>query len=346
MKVLYLKRDNFKTDYRNNKWRKILYHYRLRNKLSGQNGFFEGALHSVFKVTEISWYVLKHLPFKMFGNYDVIVVNNKSSITVDEIKKFFSYFHTFPKIYFSTSAKIQKMKSNKILDHFDIVFKREPYKDLDRYESLSEKNKMKIRPTILSCPLIRIEKSEAQDYALKDIEDAKFTNKAYDVSFSGKGTSKQRYLVCNEVSAINNLNYFLSIYGRRRNKMPDFISPNIQDSMLGMEDYLKLIHETKINLAPEGIGQFTHRHLELWYLGAFMLSNPAINEIQLPHGNQLENIHYAVYKNNKDLADKIHYYLHHENERKKIAAAGQELFKQIYDFKKHGRYIKECIEAL
>ncbi len=346
MKVLYIKSDAVRKLAKNRKWRQVFSAYLNRNMLIGQNGFFEGALNSTFDVTERSWLSLKKIPKSSFRTYDVIVVNQKSVIAAQQMKELADYTASIPMIYFASGARAEKMPSNEVLDNYNLIFKREPYKDLDQYEHLSPANREKIRPTMLSCPLVNIKKGGEKSFALEAFRDLSRTDHKYDVSFSGKGTSRLRYDICNALSQMEQQNSYLSVFNPRKGAAPSYLSPNIKTAGLKRMDYAKLIQETKINLALRGIGQFTHRHLELWYLGAFMLSDPSIREIQLPHGNPSENIHYTVFENEKDLAEKIHYYLHNENERIKIAAAGQEFFKQIYDFKKHGRYIRECIESL
>ena len=346
MKVLYIKSDIVRNYAKNRKWRQVISAYLNRNILIGQNGFFEGALNSTFNVTERSWLSLEKIPKSFFRTYDVIVINQKSLIPEEKVKELADYTASIPIIYFASGAKVEKLPSNEILDYYNLIFKREPYKDLDQYEHLTPANREKIRPTMLSCPLINIKKGEAKSFTLKPFRDLSRTDHKYDVSFAGKGTSRQRYNICNALSQMEQLNSYLSVFNPRKGAAPPYISPNIGTAGLKRMDYAKLIQESKINLALKGIGQFTHRHLELWYLGAFMLSDPFIREIQLPHGIPLENIHYTVFENEKDLTEKIDYYLHNETERIRIASAGQEFFKQIYDFKKHGRYIRECIDSL
>ena len=350
MKVLYIKRDDWIRGIKKNKYSKILKSYLKRNVLMGQGGFFEAAVYSTFEVTEISYHKIKYLPLKFLkGQFDFIIVNEKSIIDLHETKALSQIFSETPKIYFASSARIQLLPSNDILDNYDIVFKREPYKDLERYINLSYDNIKKIKPTILACPLIKIKKNQAKNYTI--IDSKKFDNYEinppnYEVSFVGSGTSELRYHVCNKVNSIKSWDTFLSIYERHKRSVPKFVSSDIKSVKLSLDEYVNLIRKTSVNLALEGIGQFTHRHLELWYLGAFMLSNSSINEIQLPHSNHIENIHYAVFQDFEDLIEKINYYIDNENDRERIAANGKKLFEQIYDFKKHGKFIKECIKAL
>ena len=345
MNILYIKRDYYKKGIKIKDLRKIPHQLRSKNKLVDQNGFFEGALYATFKVTEVSWHLLKRLPLSLFKNIDALIVNQKSAITPDETKKLALYFSSTPKILFSCSAKVDKMAPDSLLNNYDLIFKREPYKDLDRYSDLSAHNKKKIRPTMLFCPFVKINKKEAANYSFKPELEKPANEKTYDFSFAGKGTSVERYLACNVIGDDHNLKSYLSIIDTKYSKRPEYVSPQIKNIKLNSSKYKQLINQTKVNFAPEGIGQFTYRHLELWHSGAFMLCSPSLKEYQLPGNNPLEGIHFVSYENKQDLLDKIYYYLEQEEQRKKIAAAGQQLFAEIYDFKKHGQFIKDSIMA-
>ncbi len=346
MNILYIKRDYYKKGLELKKLRKMPHQFRSRNKLVDQNGFFEGALYAAFNVSEISWHLLKHLPFRFFKKADAIIINQKSAITAQEIKKLAASFPSTPKILFSCFDKVEKLAPDDLLNSYDLIFKREPYKDLDRYHGLSFHNKAKIRPTMLSCPFIKIDKNEAADYCFKPNSLPQKHNKVFDFSFAGKGTSLERYLGCNAVADDDNLTSYLSIFDTKYNKSPEYVSPRIKNIKLSSLEYKQLINQTAVNFSPAGIGQFTYRHLELWYLGAFMLSSPSLNEYQLPGANPTEGIHYITYNNEDDLLAKVYYYLEREEERYLIAAAGQQLFSGIYNFKKHGQFIKDSIKAL
>jgi glycosyltransferase involved in cell wall biosynthesis len=123
------------------------------------------------------------------------------------------------------------------------------------------------------------------------------------------------------------------------------IPENLKGKNLSQSDFLKTIKKSKINLAVEGIGQFTFRHLEIWAMGGFMLSSPSLREILTPLGAK-EGVHYAVFEDLDDVVKKIKYYLEHEEEREKIARAGQEMFKRDYDARQHGDYIKNIFAGL
>jgi hypothetical protein len=45
----------------------------------------------------------------------------------------------------------------------------------------------------------------------------------------------------------------------------------IKGPKLSRKEYVEAIRNFKISLALDGQGEFTFRHLELWYMGAFMI---------------------------------------------------------------------------
>ena len=55
-----------------------------------------------------------------------------------------------PSILFCNVAKAGRIPGDDVLDRFDLVFKREHFRDLDRYAIL-DKNKLKLRMTVLEC---------------------------------------------------------------------------------------------------------------------------------------------------------------------------------------------------
>lgn len=346
LKVLYVKRDDFNNLLKKRNLRKLIYQYRTRDDLVGQNGFFEGALYSAFDVTEVTWPDFQTLTQKTLKNYDALIINQKSGITPEEAGPHLSGLSSIPKLYFASGAKAHKLPSNKFLDNFDLIFKREPFKDLGKYEHLSKVNRDKIKPTMLACPLIKLKKTEAKNYKLVLPDRRETIARQYDTSFAGKGTSIQRYDICNHLTEFQDLNYYFTLFDPQNKVNPAYISPSINTTKLSQKKYVELVKQTRVNLALEGFGQFTHRHLELWYLGAFMLSSPSIKEIQLPQVEHEENKHYAVFDNPEDLVEKIDYYLKQDKERNKIAQAGQDLFRKLYDFKKYGQFIKQSITDL
>jgi glycosyltransferase involved in cell wall biosynthesis len=115
---------------------------------------------------------------------------------------------------------------------------------------------------------------------------------------------------------------------------------------LPFEEYENAINRSKINIAPEGYGQFTHRHLEIWCMGGFCLSTPSIREVTLPLGNPQEGVHYVAFDDLDDMVEKIRYYLTHDDERETIAAAGRSLFETIYDPARHGEAIRQEVQAI
>ena len=112
---------------------------------------------------------------------------------------------------------------------------------------------------------------------------------------------------------------------------------------LNVADYMARVRNSKINIALEGIGEFTFRHLELWCCAAFCLSSSSIRNVQLPLDAR-EGEHYACFDTLDDLVDKVRYYLDHPAERDRIARAGRDLFARQYRFDRHAQYIRSCME--
>jgi len=87
----------------------------------------------------------------------------------------------------------------------------------------------------------------------------------------------------------------------------------------------------------------TFRHFELWCMCSFMISSPSLRDLNLPIP-AIEGKHYVCFDGLPDLKDKIDYFLKNPARRRAIAKSGRDLFIKHYNFKRHGRYIKGCLE--
>jgi hypothetical protein len=314
----------------------------------GREGFFRAALHYQNDVTEISFSKLQKKTSAWISKYDVIVFdflcnkqNRKTNFEAlrEGLKKLNNIPASIPRALLVANAAAFNLPDNEIMDYFDIVFKREPFKDRSKY-SMSEKNINKIHPTMISCHFV-----PASRFNLKKIQPSEsgFSEPAddfkYEVSFIGTETSDERIKVV-ETLLESDYNFFGGLR-EKRSELPD----KLKAKRLNKKDYIRTIRNTKINLALEGCGEFTYRHLELWWACAFMISSPSINELELPMDVE-DGVHYITYESEDDLLEKIDYYLEHPEERKQIALNGRKAFEEGYDFEKHGEYITRQLKAL
>jgi hypothetical protein len=126
---------------------------------SGVDGFFEAALHGSLKVKDVSYDFFQRMKNK--GEYEILVVNYQAQGANEAERNFFlkEIAGNFAgrKVLFIDPDLSEIMPSDDVLDEYDLIFKREPFKDLNRYD-ISEKNKRKIRPTVLSFNLVRTPK--------------------------------------------------------------------------------------------------------------------------------------------------------------------------------------------
>ena len=102
---------------------------------------------------------------------------------------------------------------------------------------------------------------------------------------------------------------------------------------------------SKVNLALEGLGEFTFRHLEIWCAGSFMISTKSIRDLTLPL-NAREGEHFVVFEDIQDLRDKLLYYARNDHERERIAKAGRSMFLRDYDPVKHGEQLRKAVQEL
>ena len=140
----------------------------------------------------------------------------------------------------------------------------------------------------------------------------------YDIFFSGKGTSKNRIEL---IELLKKEKY--KFYG------------GLENSIMPYKQYLETIYNSSINLALEGKGEFTFRHLEIIANCSFMICENSINQIELPLPIK-DGQHFVSFKDKEDLLDKLNFYLKNEKLRKDIALKGRKVLEKYYSPKKHG----------
>jgi len=312
---------------RSGNWKsKLVNKVRGHNSYVNQEGFFIEALR---QVSELRAYSLDKF-LKTRPSCDFLVMDSKA--TPDGRGKdpqknfeFLKEIKGLKKGLFVSNDRVKSMPSDEVLDIFDVVFKREPWKDLSRY-NLSSHNSQKIFPTMLPCPLVPPDK-------LNSLAFSEHNDQQFDIFFNGQATNTKRIDVWSRLKKEPDLRIIGGL-------QPTWIDVTLEHRFkkLSRKRYKEIIHQSKVNLALEGIGTFTYRHLELLSQGAFMMSNSNIQKQNLPL-KIVDGEHYVAYEDMDDLIEKIRYYLVRPEERLRIARNGFERFKRDYSFEKHGKCI-------
>lgn len=347
MKLLYVRKQI--TDPWWKRWPKYL---RDWYKFHHREGFFRASIYKTSKVRQLDFTLLKKMPQSYLKTFDAIIFNQHFNVLskgsafetcLDGIQEVKNKLKNLLRVLLIPTANAKNIGSDELLDNFHLVFKREPFKDLSRYD-LQNKNRDKIYPTILSCPLV-----PATILNYNKIKPANFgfehpsSSQNYDVFFSGTHTSdpaihgKDIRREITKFISESKIDFHGGLQPKNKELPQEIIYPRLKQ-----DEFYEKTRNSKINLALDGYGQFTYRHWELWSLSSFMISSPSINKLWLPFHFE-ENKHFVTYKNKSDLLKKINYYLRNEKKRAHIAKNGRKLFEREYDFTKHGRDIKKKI---
>jgi hypothetical protein len=244
-----------------------------------------------------------------------------------------------PAVLFCGNAKAHELPSDEILDKFDLIYKRELLYNMNNY-NISDKNRQKLRTTMLSCPIVPIRKNTPIRY--DEIPEPRKTTDSYkyDIFFSGDITTNKIRKKVIERLRQESFVFCGGLYNQKQE------TNKYKQKRLKLDEYKSTIKSSKMNLALDGWGQFTYRHLEIWCLGGFCLSTPSIRDLTLPFANPQEGIHYVAFDDLDDIVNKVRYYLTHDEEREAITKAGRAFFEQIYDPIRHGKEIKKESQLL
>ncbi len=309
-------------------------------------GLFRGGIRTFATVKEVSLPGLRNLSAQRIRQYDAVIFHyqcnneaNRSSFETcrEAISDFRDEFGDVPVILLVLNDHAGQIPGDRCLDQVQLVFKREPYRDLERYD-LTNKNRDKIKPTVMCSPLV-----PATLWNRQSIEPAEYGHDSpsdqfdTDVFFLGTSTSRLRIDVV-RILQESTLDFSGGLL-EKQYPVPD----SLRTSRLPQNQFYNQIRSSKINLALEGCGQFTYRHWELWGLSAFMLSTSSLNEIRLPF-EITEGEHYVTFDDPGNLVDTIHHYLRAPKERRRIARRCRQLFEREYDFEKYGKYIEKIMQ--
>ena len=142
------------------------------------------------------------------------------------------------------------------------------------------------------------------------------------------------------ISLINSL-IFKEITEFLQSKNYNFFG-NSENIKIPYDQYLSVMYNSSINLALEGNGEFTFRHLEILACCSFMICQSSINELDLPLP-LLDGKHFVSFKNREDLIEKINFYLENNDLRNEIALNGRKVLEQHYSPKNHGKFLMSKI---
>ena len=291
-----------------------------RKATKSTSGYVDAAIHSNAYVIELPYSYC--IIFSKILNFlfDGIFINwkftnyRKDKEDIEKKLLILSKLFNIKKVIVDGRDQSFNIIENKILDEFDYVIKREKNKKIINKKYLT---------TILPCRLI--------DYKiLKNKEHINWrsvgnsqpnNNPIYDIFFSGQKTSKHR----NEfIEFLNNKNY--NFFGR------------IENLKIPFNQYLAAIYNSSINLALEGKGEFTFRHLEILASCSFMICQSSINDLDLPLP-LIDGKHFVTFKNKEDLVEKIDFYLKNNKLRNEIALNGRKILEEHYSPMKHGKFL-------
>ncbi len=303
----------------------VLKNFSFNRKITkSTSGYIDSAIHSNAYTFELPYNYC--IIFSKILNliFDGIFVNwkftnlrsDKNNLELKLIK--LSKKFNIKKVIVDGTDKSTNIIKNEILNGFDYVIKREKNK------SVSDK---KYLTTMLPCKLINYKISKKNENINWDkIGKSRPNDKyKYDVFFSGKPSSKYRIEL---IKFIKNQN--LNFYG------------GVENFKTSYTQYLDNIYNSSINLALEGKGEFTFRHLEILASCSFMMCESSINQLELPLPLK-ENEHFVSFENKEDLLEKIKFYLKNEKLRLSIALNGRRVLEEYYSPKKHGNIILKKI---
>jgi hypothetical protein len=317
-----------------------------------QEGYFLASLYQAFdSITEMhtkqAFDKLEQKPHR----FDLVIVNRKSAVLPgmkkDKTLRNIATQFSGPTVLLDAADNASDIASNDVFNKYDLVFKREVFKDRNQYD-LSDENKNKMRTTMLPClqvPLRRTSLAKLlEPIFIPKAPKLDQPEKKWDVFFCGNMATRKtgRIKAVQALKGMNDVNFYGGLQPKNNQiNLPE----NLKFPRMKPIEYARAFQRSKIALALDGLGQFTFRHLEAWYFGEFLLSSPSIRDLQLPLSAE-EGKHYIAYDDIDDLKGKVKYYKENKEEREKIAEAGKKMFREEYDPQKHGKHIQLEIQRL
>jgi hypothetical protein len=308
---------------------------------SAIDGFFEASLGQAGNVTRVS---NSNLSKQSFVGQDALVVNFRcvDGKRTGDYARLIEIGRNFSgaKALFVDTDEARFIPDDEVLNGYDFIFKREPYLDLDRYP-ISSSNKFKIRPTMLSCPYFThspyklLDRKKHENLLTEEIPE-----KEFDIFFIGKA-SEERIEAWTKLKKRPDLKISGGLLPR---KAMSHLDPSLLTIPISKEDFISNLRKSRINLAIDGHGEFTFRHLEIWCAGGFLLAHANLRDIWLPLSMR-EHEHFECYNDIDDLLEKIDYFIQHPEEANRIGASGSKVFQREYSVKHHGSYIQKHLTS-
>ena len=299
----------------------VLKNFSFNRKITkSTSGYIDAAIHSNAYVLELPYNYC--LIFSKILNlfFDGIFVNWKFTNYRKDQKDLetkllkLSRLFNIKKVIIDGTDKSFNIIKDEILDSFDYVIKREKNKRISNKKYLT---------TIIPCRIInyKISKDKESINWSKIGNSKPNDNTIYDIFFSGKKTSKYRKEV---IEFLQSKDYNFLV--------------DSDDLKIPSDQYLPSMYKSSINLALDGKGEFTFRHLEILASCSFMLCQSSINELELPLP-LIDGKHFVSFQNKEDLIEKINFYLENNVLRNEIALNGRKILEEHYSPKKHGEFL-------
>ena len=303
----------------------VLKNFSLKKKITkNTSGYVDAAIHSNSFVLELPYNYC--IIFSKILNllFDAVFINWKFTnyrSDKEDIEKKLLKLSTklkIKKVIVDTTDKSINIIKDEILNEFDNVIKREKSKQFSNTKYLT---------TMLPCRIIDYKVSRKNEkinwFEIGNSKPNK--NPKYDIFFSGQITSNYRKELT-EFLHSKNYNFF----GRAEKlKIP-------------YNEFLNVMYNSSINLALEGIGEFTFRHLEILCTCSFMICQSSINDLELPLP-LVDGKHFVTFKDKEELIDKIDFFLKNKQLRNEIALNGRKVLEEHYSPKRHGKFLMSKI---
>lgn len=302
------------------------------------DSFFEASLREIGCIREVSH--AKANP----TNAEVLIANYRCrpiGLKGDpDFLREIALAHDGVSCLFIDDDKPETMMQDDVVDCFDLVFKREPFLDLDRYE-LSNANRKKIHPTMLGCPFFHMNRLIGHRMR-KDIAEVRDQDidKEFDVFFRGIATRERELALLGLHNA--DIGVQGGVHDGLTNSRKVMHGNATKEDKISLVDYARELKRARLSLAIGGHGPFTFRHLEIMALGELMLSEASILDLWLPIALE-EGKNLLTYRNQGDLVEKAKFALENDRHARSIAMSGNETFNRMYDTRVHGEAIRQAI---
>lgn len=185
--------------------------------------------------------------------------------------------------------------------------------------------------------------SHKYNYFLNCLNNIKNFEKKYDLFFNGSCYPQKRVDVINKIKENDNINFYGGLYRRLNSELNCDISDNVMFHHVDIFEFIQFIKNSKISLSCWGNGYNCYRHYEILALNeCLLLMN---SPVYFGEKELVDGYNCIIFdENNKNLIEKILYYLDNENLIDNIKKNAKEFYKQYYQPQKLVDYIIKNIE--